>query len=155
DPAAPDEDWYLLETTTAVPRVDVRVNEIPGGDVAFEVYDEHRNRQVAVNSEGLGKPERMPNLYLTGRRYLRVYSAKKGTGGAYTLEVRFTPAEPGEEHEPNDRAADANAIPSGTPVVGLLGHAGDEDWYRIDLVAAGVTTDADAGSDATSNDAAQ
>lgn len=155
DPAAPDEDWYLLETTTAVPRVDVRVNEIPGGDVAFEVYDEHRNRQVAVNSEGLGKPERMPNLYLTGRRYLRVYSAKKGTGGAYTLEVRFTPAEPGEEHEPNDRAADANAIPSGTPVVGLLGHAGDEDWYRIDLVAAGVTTDADAGSAATSNDAAQ
>jgi len=145
DPAAPDEDWYLLETTTALPRVDLRVSGIPGGDVAFEVYDEHRNRQVAVNSEGLGQGERLPNLYLTGRRYLRVYSAKKGTGGAYVLEARFTPAEPGEEQEPNDRAADANAIPSATPVTGLLGHAGDEDWYRIDLVAAGVTGGADGG----------
>ena len=133
DPAAPDEDWYRLEPSAAGPRVDVRLGAISGGDVMLELHDEHRNRLVAVNSEGLGEPERLPNLYLSGPRLLRVTSAKKGTGGAYKLEVRYSPAEPGEEQEPNDRAVDANAIPLGIPVVGLVGHAGDEDWYRFEL----------------------
>src|SRR5690606_34538015 len=112
----------------AGPRVDLRVEPAPGTDVSFELYDAFRNRLVAVNSQGVGETERMPNLYLTGRRFVRVISAKPGSGGAYTLHIRFTPAEPGEEEEPNDSAETANAIPAETPVVGLLGHAGDEDW---------------------------
>jgi hypothetical protein len=132
DPARPDEDWYLLEPQ-AQGRVDVRVSGLPGGDVALEVYDEDRNRLVAVNSEGEGQGERLPNLLVPRRRLLKVLPARRGAGGSYTLQVRFTDAPAGEEQEPNDRAADANVVPLGTPVQALLGHAGDEDWYRFDL----------------------
>jgi hypothetical protein len=39
----------------------------------------------------------------------------------------------GEEREPNDRAVDAAPLPLGQTVTAFLGHAGDEDWYRIEL----------------------
>src|SRR6476659_7742477 len=65
-PSKADEDWYLLEV--ASPSVaDITVSGIPGGDVAVEVYDTDRNRLVAVNSEGQGKPERLPNLGVKGK----------------------------------------------------------------------------------------
>ena len=54
----------------------------------LEVYDRDRNRLVAVNSEGEGKPERLPNLSVEGERWVRVAPARKGAGGAYTLDVR-------------------------------------------------------------------
>src|SRR5215471_9776424 len=84
DPSKPDEDWYLL--TTAGPKtVDLSVSGIPGADILLEIYDVDRNRLVTVNSNGEGKPERLPNLGLKGRLYVRVTAAKKGAGGAYKL----------------------------------------------------------------------
>ncbi|GHG82547.1 ABC transporter substrate-binding protein [Comamonas sp. JC664] len=131
-PNKADEDWYRL--APASPRiVEVSVSGLPGGDITFEVYDRDRNRLVGVNSEGDGKPERFPNLYVDGERFLRVVPARKGVGGAYTLEVRMRVPEDGEEREPNDRAVDAVNLPLGQTVTAFLGHAGDEDWYRIEL----------------------
>ncbi|MBZ4422558.1 ABC transporter substrate-binding protein [Myxococcus sp. RHSTA-1-4] len=131
-PNKADEDWYRLAPSAA--RVaDVSVSGLPGGDITLEVYDRDRNRLVAINSEGEGKPERFPNLYVEGERWVRVVPARKGVGGAYTLEVRMRPANDGEEREPNDRAVDAPGLPLGQTVTAFLGHAGDEDWYRIEL----------------------
>ncbi|AKQ65051.1 LPXTG-motif cell wall anchor domain protein [Myxococcus hansupus] len=131
-PNKADEDWYRLAPSS--PRiVEVSVSGLPGGDITFEVYDRDRNRLVGVNSEGEGKPERFPNLYVDGERFLRVVPARKGVGGAYTLEVRMRVPEDGEEREPNDRAVDAVNLPLGQTVTAFLGHAGDEDWYRIEL----------------------
>lgn len=132
DPARPDEDWYRLAPST--PRVaDVTVSGIPGGDVVLEVYDAPGVRSANLNSAGVGKPERYPNLYVERERWVRVLSARKGTGGAYTLEVRYHAPEDGVEREPNDRAVDATPLQLGQTVAGFIGHTGDEDWYRLEL----------------------
>ncbi|MBM7117711.1 ABC transporter substrate-binding protein [Archangium primigenium] len=132
DPSKPDEDWYRL--APASPRVaDVSVSGIPGGDVLLEVYDAPGVRSASLNSAGVGKPERFPNLYVERERWVRVASARKGTGGAYTLEVRYHSPEDGVEREPNDRAVDATPLQLGQTVAGFIGHAGDEDWYRLEL----------------------
>jgi hypothetical protein len=135
DPSKPDEDWYLL--APPAPRsVDLTVSGIPGADVMLEIYDTDRNRLVAVNSEGEGKPERLPNLVVKGKLLVRVTSAKRGSGGAYTLSALFSEPAAGFETEPNDRAADANSLPVGQPISGFMGHSGDEDWYRYELAPA-------------------
>jgi hypothetical protein len=132
DPAKPDEDWYRLAPSN--PRVaDVTVSGIPGGDVVLEVYDAPGARSASLNSAGVGKPERFPNLFVEHERWIRVASARKGTGGAYTLEVRYHVPEDGVEREPNDRAVDATPLQLGQTVAGFIGHAGDEDWYRLEL----------------------
>ncbi len=132
DPSKPDEDWYRL--APGGPSVaDVSVSGIPGGDVLLEVYDGPGIRSALVNSAGDGKPERFPNLYVERERWVRVASARKGTGGAYTLEVRYHAPEDGVEREPNDRAVDASPLQLGQAMMGFLGHAGDEDWYRLEL----------------------
>ncbi|MFZ5470686.1 MAG: ABC transporter substrate-binding protein [Myxococcota bacterium] len=132
DPAKPDEDWYQLSSN--LPRtVDVTVSGFPGGDMVLEVMDADRNRLALVNSEGEGLPERLPNLGVSGKTFVRVFAAKRGLGGAYTLTAHFKAMVPGEEVEPNDRAVDGNSLALGEPVTGYLGHAGDEDWYRVEL----------------------
>jgi hypothetical protein len=134
DPAKGDEDWYRLAPSS--PRTaEITVSGIPGGDVTIEVYDRDRNRLGGVNSEGEGKPERYPNLYVEKERYVRVASARKGSGGAYTLTLTYRRPNDGEEREPNDRAVDATPLTLGQTVAAYIGHAGDEDWYRIELPA--------------------
>ncbi|NVJ24901.1 ABC transporter substrate-binding protein [Myxococcus sp. AM011] len=148
-PNKADEDWYRL--APPAPRVaDVTVSGLPGGDITLEVYDRDRNRLASINSEGDGKPERFPNLYVEGERWLRVAPARKGVGGAYTLTVKMRAANDGEEHEPNDRAVDAIALPLGQTVTAFLGHAGDEDWYRVELPETAAPTNAPAANDADS-----
>ncbi|AKJ02305.1 hypothetical protein ATI61_108305 [Archangium gephyra] len=132
DPSKPDEDWYKL--APASPRVaDVSVSGLPGGDVVLEVYDAPGIRSAGINSGGDGKPERFPNLYVERERWVRVATARKGTGGAYTLELRYHEPEDGVEREPNDRAVDASPMQFGQAVSGFIGHAADEDWYRLEL----------------------
>ncbi|MCP3143728.1 ABC transporter substrate-binding protein [Pyxidicoccus xibeiensis] len=131
-PNKADEDWYRLAPPAA--RVaDVTVSGLPGGDITLEVYDRDRNRLAGINSEGEGKPERFPNLFVEGERWVRVVPARKGVGGAYTLEVKMRAPNDGEEREPNDRAVDSAPLPLGQTATAFLGHAGDEDWYRIEL----------------------
>jgi len=135
NPSNPDEDWYLLAPPT--PKVvDLTVSGIPGADVAIEIYDTDRNRLVAVNSEGEGRPERIPNLGVKTRLLLKVFSAKRGAGGAYTLTALFADPAPGFESEPNDRAADANPVALGQSISGFIGHTADEDWFRYELAPA-------------------
>jgi hypothetical protein len=135
DPSKVDEDWYLLSSPKAQV-VDLTVSGIPGGDVALEILDADKNRLAAVNSEGVDKGERLPNLYLKDKAYVKVTSAKKGAGGAYKLTATFSAPVVGFEAEPNDRAVDATAALLGQSVSGYVGHAGDEDWYRFELPAA-------------------
>jgi hypothetical protein len=133
DPSRADEDWYRLAPEGGTRLADVSVSGIPGTDVTLEVYDADRYRLAGINSEGDGKPERFPNIYVERERWVRVAPARKGSGGAYTLTVTYRAPHDGEEREPNDRAVDAHVLPLGQTVTAYLGHAGDADWYRIEL----------------------
>ncbi|MBI3181247.1 MAG: ABC transporter substrate-binding protein [Myxococcales bacterium] len=151
DPSKPDEDWFAL--TSPSPRVvDVAVSGIPAGDVAIYLMDADRNQLAAVNSEGEGKPERLPNLSVSGKAFVKVAGVKKGAGGSYALSLRFSEPVSGFEAEPNDRAVDANAASLSQPVSGYLGHAADEDWFRFELPSAepapGAVAEVDAGGPA-------
>ncbi|HET9449537.1 MAG TPA: ABC transporter substrate-binding protein, partial [Aggregicoccus sp.] len=132
DPSRADEDWYRL--APAGPRVaELSVTGVPGSDVTLGVFDSDRNPLVSVNGAGEGQGEHLPNLYVERERWVRVTTARKGTGGAYRLQITFRAAGDGEEREPNDRAADAHPLLLGQAVAAYLGHAGDEDWYRLEL----------------------
>ncbi|HVE83197.1 MAG TPA: ABC transporter substrate-binding protein [Myxococcales bacterium] len=137
DPARADEDWYVLTAEAGKPQaVDVSVSGIPGADLVLELYDQDGNALVQVNSEGVGKGERIPNVGVKDRLWVKVASAKKGSGGAYSLTALFADTQPGFEVEPNDRAVDANVLPLGQAISGYLGHAADVDWFRIELPGA-------------------
>ncbi|HZH05031.1 MAG TPA: ABC transporter substrate-binding protein [Myxococcaceae bacterium] len=133
DPSKPDEDWYRLAPPTPR-RADLRISGVPGADVALEVLDRDRNRMVSVNSASEGQPERLPHLTVRDPLYVRVYSARKGAGGAYTLQLTWAEEGSGTELEPNDRAADSNGLTLAQSISGTVGHAADEDWYRVELV---------------------
>jgi hypothetical protein len=156
-PAHADEDWYLLFSDS--PRLaDVSVSGIPGTTLLLEVYDETRTRLLAVTGEAEGAPVRFPNLTVRGKLLLRISAARKGGGGAYTLDVRYGAPVAGMEVEPNDRSADATELtPQGDAwtIQGLIGHPGDEDHFKIVLdtavdggVAGAPSPEVDAGSPA-------
>jgi hypothetical protein len=146
DASRADEDWYLLFTDR--PRtVDIRATGIPGTQLLLEVYDVAKNRLAIVTGEAEGSPARLPNLSVKDKLLLKVSSVRKGTGGAYTLSLLFGEPQGGFEVEPNDRAADATEVTS-TPegqgpfvVKGLIGHGGDEDYFRL-VLAPPETNDA-------------
>ncbi len=132
DPKAPDEDWYRFES--ALPRTaDVTVTPPPGGDVAVEVMDEAKSVLATINSGGAGAVERVGNLNVSGKAFLRVVTVKKGAGGAYTLTAIVRDRVPGFEQEPNDRKVDATPVPIGQAMSGFIGHMEDQDWYRYEL----------------------
>ncbi len=151
DPAKPDVDWYALKT--ALPKtVDLQVTAPNGADVSLEVVDETGGVLASVNAGGIGASERLPNLDVSSKTFVRVVAVKKGVGGAYTLTAKFADRMPGYELEPNERKVDATPVALGQAISGSFGHAGDVDWYRFELPVEEepLALDAveDAGSDA-------
>ncbi len=134
DPAKPDVDWYVIKA--ALPKtVDLQVTAPNGADVSLEVVDETGGVLAAVNAGGVGATERLPNLDVSSKTFVRVVSLKKGIGGAYVLTAKFSDRNPGYELEPNERKVDATPVALGQAISGTVGHAGDVDWYRYELPA--------------------
>lgn len=134
DPAKPDVDWYVLRS--ALPKtVDLQVTAPNGADVALEIVDETGGVLATVNAGGVGATERLPNLDVSSKTFVRVASIKKGVGGAYVLTAKFADRMPGYELEPNERKVDATPVALGQAISGTIGHSGDVDWYRYELPA--------------------
>jgi hypothetical protein len=151
-----DEDWYRLSSPS--PRaVDLEVSGIPGAKIQLEVIDQDRNRMAVALSDAPGQPLHLRNLGVTRDTWLRVTSATKGAGGSYTLLATFHTLQEGFEIEPNDRAADSTPVSADEKgqfqVKGVLGHAGDEDWFRIELAPSDGGAEVDAGASITPADA--
>lgn len=132
DPQKPDVDWYVLKAP--LPRtVELQASCPNGADVALEVVDETGTVLATINQGGVGVAERMPNLDVSSRAFVRVVSLKKGVGGAYTLTAKFSDRLPGYELEPNERKVDATPVALGQAISGSMGHGNDVDFYRYEL----------------------
>jgi len=132
DPQKPDVDWYVF--TSALPRtVELQVTCPNGADLALEVVDEAGGLLATLNQGGVGVTERMPNLDVSARAFVRVVALKKGVGGAYTLTAKFGDRMPGYELEPNERKVDATAVGLGQAISGSIGHGNDVDFYKYEL----------------------
>lgn len=151
DPAKPDVDWYVLRAQQPK-TVDVRVTAPNGADVSLELVDEAGGVLETVNEGGVGASERLPNVNVESKTFVRVVALKKGVGGAYTFSAKFQDRAPGYEFEPNERKVDATAVAMGQAISGTVGHIGDVDWYRYELPAteeaAAPLEAVDAGDDA-------
>ncbi len=132
DPAKPDVDWFVLKAS--LPRtVDFRATCPNGGDISLEVVDESGGVLATVNAGGLGATERLPNLDVSAKTFVRVVSIKKGVGGAYEVAAKFGERMPGYELEPNERKVDATPVALGQAISGSMGHGNDVDWFRYEL----------------------
>ncbi len=132
DPQKPDVDWYVLKT--ALPRtVDLLATCPNGGDISLEVVDESGGVLAQVNAGGVGASERLPNLDVSSKTFVRVVALKKGVGGAYQVTAKFAERMPGYELEPNERKVDATPVALGQAISGSMGHGGDVDWFRYEL----------------------
>lgn len=132
DPQKPDVDWYQLKAS--LPRtVDLSATCPNGADISLEVVDETGGVLATVNAGGIGATERLPNLDVSARAFVRVVSLKKGVGGAYTVTAKFADRMPGYELEPNERKVDATPVALGQAISGSIGHPGDVDFYRYEL----------------------
>ncbi len=159
DPTRPDVDWYVLKAS--LPRtVDLQATCPNGGDLSLEVVDESGGVLAQVNAGGLGATERLPNLDVSSKTFVRVVTLKKGVGGAYVVTAKFADRMPGYELEPNERKVDASPVALGQAISGSVGHGNDVDWYRYELPvdetapAPAVPEDLDGGApDAGSTDA--
>ncbi len=139
-----DEDFYRLAAAPGQSAT-VSVSAIPGVDLALELLDVDGNRIASFNSQPEGQGEKIPALSLARDYVVRVFSPKKGSGGAYTLSVDVQPQPEGFELEPNERPIDATPLPPGEPIQGTIADRADEDWYVFDLATADGSAEADAG----------
>ncbi|MDP1828615.1 MAG: ABC transporter substrate-binding protein [Archangium sp.] len=147
EPAKPDVDWFVLKAS--LPRtVDLQATCPNGGDISLEVVDESGGLLAQVNAGGAGASERLPNLDVSSKTFVRVVTIKKGVGGAYVLSAKFSERMPGYELEPNERKVDATPVALGQAISGSIGHGNDVDWFRYELPveeAAAPLDEADAG----------
>lgn len=132
DPAKPDVDWFVLKAS--LPRtVDFQASCPNGADIALELVDETGTPLATVNAGGVGAPERLPNIDVSSRTFVRLVALKKGVGGAYTVTAKFAERLPGYELEPNERKVDATPVALGQAISGTIGHGNDVDFYRYEL----------------------
>jgi hypothetical protein len=128
-----------------------------GGGVVVEALDE-RGSVLMSDTAGEGESAGFPNWsVLPGAALLRVRwpapakssrasaphaTAGSGAGGAggapsgpkpYRVTLRLATPEPGDEAEPNGKAALAVSTTADDEVAGYFGWRRDEDWYRVDL----------------------
>jgi len=131
---AKDQDWYLLPLAS---RSNLRLQVKPpaGLDVAVRVTD-LRGRRLAHADEGrTGEPELLANVRASAGVRIRVRGARRtfDPKGSYRLLWVATPADRGDEREPNDKQRLANRLAPGVSAQGYIHPDGDEDWYRFRL----------------------
>ena len=68
-----------------------------------------------------------------GTYYVLVYAGPNDAGGSYELTVTDLGPTPADDHGDNPATA-TPLLTDGTPVNGLLGHGGDNDWFRFNAL---------------------
>jgi len=132
-------------------RLGIEVHPDPTLVIAVDVLDDQGHALLSSVGATPGDAEGIPNLAVVpGNVFVRVRpsplqpgpaaggaagAAKKDAGaagtGGYRLTVRLLPFEPGDEVEPNGKAALAGEVAPESDIAGFLGWRHDEDWFRV------------------------
>ncbi len=133
---AGDEDWYRVGATADGQVLSATVSGVVGLDLVLEAYDAAGQRLMRVDNGQQGSGEVLVNLAVEAGGYtLRVLEkgGQASGAGTYRLSYRLRAREPGEEVEPNWKAALATPLALEAEATGYLGWPTDTDWYRLDL----------------------
>ncbi|HEY4186670.1 MAG TPA: hypothetical protein VGP07_16450 [Polyangia bacterium] len=129
-------------------RLGIEVHPDPGSVIAVDVLDDQGHALISAVGATAGEAEGVPNLTVTpGNVFVRVRpgpvpggagaavaqkkDAAPPTAGGYRLTVRLLAFEPGDEVEPNGKAALASEVNAEGDIAGFLGWRHDEDWFRV------------------------
>lgn len=100
--------------------------------VAVEALGAKEDSLAASTGAAAGEHDGMPNVVVEGGGGVVIRVKATGTG-AYKLVLALAALEPGDEIEPNGKAAQANDAALPDEKSGFLGWRRDEDWYRVPL----------------------
>ncbi len=134
-----DDDWFKF-TTSSTGTIAVTVsaaNEIRPG---FQIQDAVGNTIASKGLDLFGATATVEAAAPAGTYYVRVESSLFSAGRAYTVTVATSSSSSGLEVEPNGIQAQANALTSGTAIHGQVSSSSDEDWFRLDVSAAGTVS---------------
>ncbi|MBW2278729.1 MAG: hypothetical protein JRF63_14655, partial [Deltaproteobacteria bacterium] len=133
-----DEDWYTveLEAGFTLLGVDLRMSTAISPVEPTYAVRAVSNPDVVVaspDSESIGGPlDQMHCLDTTGQFYLIVRDyGDNAQDLRHPYKLSVSTASDPDTHEPNNEKAAATGLISGTPVVGAIACAGDQDWYEI------------------------
>ncbi len=105
--------------------------------VEFELLDA-RGERIAIQGEHGGRAIRMARGLPPGRYVLRVGEWGRDTACAEPLTLRTELHTAPDAHEPNDLRAQARRVYPGERIRGAFLPTGDDDWFRIEVEAAGT-----------------
>lgn len=133
-----DVDHYLLTSQFPKGVLRVEVTGVPGLDLVVEAWQKTPRKKLGTaQNGGAGAGESLPNIGVAAGEHLIVVreGGRKPSGveAPYTLRATITPAQPGDEQEPNDTRPDAQEVAVGQTITGYYGRRRDVDWYRIKL----------------------
>ncbi|MDB4973686.1 MAG: serine/threonine protein kinase [Myxococcaceae bacterium] len=136
-----DADVYRVELADQTARVaDISVSALPNMDLAIDLVEKGSSQPLlSVDSGGVGRPERIPNITLSAESYfVRVRQVRaagtlpiENVSDSYTIALSLSTQDPGREREINDAFELANKLTVGTPLRGLIGWAKDHDVYCV------------------------
>jgi len=131
---AHDVDYFWL----ALPgRSNVRLSVQPpaGVDAHLSAYSLRGRRLAEANFGKAGEVELLANIRATGGIRMRVAGVKRTFDPKHSYRLRWvvTPADRGDEREPNDKLPRANSVVPGVSARGYIHPKGDVDFYRFRL----------------------
>lgn len=130
-----DKDWYVLPVPG---QTNLRLEAIPppGVDLVLTVRDMRGRRLAEANEGRVGEPELLANVRASVGVQILVSSSSQtfDPHGSYRLQWTATPADRGDEREPNNTPGQANLITPGITARGYVHPIKDVDWYRFRLM---------------------
>jgi Flp pilus assembly protein TadD len=132
---AGDRDWVRIPAIAPGAALSLSLRAAPEfADAVVSVFSRPDRDPVFVASfDASGGALEVPALRLPeGPAAIVVAASGAGVPGAYELEMRSVPIEPGMEVEPNDDAANAVAVSPGRTLRGRISGRADRDVLRVD-----------------------
>ncbi|MBM7566514.1 S8 family serine peptidase [Paenibacillus sacheonensis] len=138
-----DLDWYAVRFETAGTLKLSMTTDSARIDPAL-AYQRQGGQLVEEDANGEGEGEAAAPVDITpGTYYIRVRNAiseqASSTASQYKLNLQFV-TRYADPNEPNDRSYEATSIAPGSSYSGVIGKAGDVDWYQVRLSSASMAT---------------